>query len=128
MDREEVIEGLEGLLGTSNYSLLQKPVVKPGLQSAYPLVVTVYALLILAGTLLNVLVIGLVVLRRLHHQPTCCLLANLAVAHLLQCLAGLPITLAVMLTSNWVFGKFLCYFLPMLQVSALGSRKEAWVT
>ncbi|XP_034234014.1 neuropeptide Y receptor type 4-like, partial [Thrips palmi] len=114
-DSSESEKALEGLLGTSNGSLLLKPVIKTTLESSYPVIVAMYALLVVSGAVLNLGLLGLVLLRRLHHQNTMCLLANLALAHLVQCLAGIPITLTVMLVTNWVLGRFLCYFLPMLQ-------------
>lgn len=81
-------EALEGLLGTANGSLLLKPVIKTTMESSYPLIVAMYALLVVAGAALNLGLLGLVLLRRLHRQNTMCLLSNLALAHLVQCLAG----------------------------------------
>ncbi|KAJ1526221.1 hypothetical protein ONE63_009378 [Megalurothrips usitatus] len=118
-------EALEGLLGTSNESELLKPRVKPSLESSWAAIVAAYALLAAVGAALNLGLLVLVAVRRLHRQPamgpTMCLLANLAVAHLVQCLAGLPLTLAGMLFANWVLGGFCCYFLPMIQVSCRGA-------
>ncbi|XP_046385712.1 5-hydroxytryptamine receptor 1-like [Ischnura elegans] len=48
-------------------------------------------------------------------DPTLCFLANVAIADAIKCLMVLPVSLAVLLVQNWVFGSFLCFFLPMMQ-------------
>ncbi|XP_071447991.1 uncharacterized protein [Hetaerina americana] len=53
--------------------------------------------------------------RRGERDPTLCFLANVAVADAVKCLMVLPVSLAVLLVQNWVFGSFLCFFLPMMQ-------------
>ncbi|XP_046385710.1 5-hydroxytryptamine receptor 1-like [Ischnura elegans] len=48
-------------------------------------------------------------------DPTLCFLANVAIADAIKCLLVLPVSLAVLLVQNWVFGSFLCFSLPMMQ-------------
>ncbi|XP_049798169.1 prolactin-releasing peptide receptor-like [Schistocerca nitens] len=52
---------------------------------------------------------------QLHDRGTRALFANLAVANLAQAAAVLPATFAVLILNNWVFGRTLCYCLPMMQ-------------
>lgn len=55
--------------------------------------------------------------RRLYRDPTQLYLANLALSDLLKAALVLPLTLVGQLLQNWILGGFLCYFLPMMQVS-----------
>ncbi|XP_012282999.1 prolactin-releasing peptide receptor [Orussus abietinus] len=98
--------------GTVDFS---RPHLRSSVANVYPLFVVMYAALILAGTLMNLAMVYHVVKYRLYRDPTYAFLINIAVSDAIKCIFVLPISLAVLLVQNWVFGKFLCFFLPMLQ-------------
>jgi hypothetical protein len=94
-----------------------KPYLNPYFAGIYPLPVVIYSLLIISSTLANVAMIYHIFKYDVHKEPTCAYLVNIAIANLVHVVFALPITLAVLLMHNWIFGKFICYCLPMLQVS-----------
>ncbi|XP_018784740.1 PREDICTED: uncharacterized protein LOC108966346 [Bactrocera latifrons] len=91
------------------------PLLKASIKSVYWLFLIQYALLALAGIAMNVSIIAYAMYNRLYKDVTHAFIVNLALCHLVQCALVLPITLMVMLIQNWIFGQFLCFFLPMLQ-------------
>lgn len=119
------------------------PHVRRSLHGVYPLLVTLYGLVMVLGTAGNVLMVRHVLLQRRrlllllvlrqrrrrrlahakpptnHHlsDPIHPYLVNIGVCNLLVTVVLVPLSLTVLLLQNWVFGRFLCYFLPMLQVS-----------
>lgn len=93
------------------------PILKPIVRNIYPIFMLQYGLLMLVGAAANVLVGYHVMRRKLYRDVTHALLLNLVLSHCVQCFVVVPMTLTVLLVQNWVFGQFLCYFLPMLQVS-----------
>lgn len=99
----------------------RSPLLKPIVRSVYPLFVLQYGLLMLVGVVANVLVGYHIMRSKLYRDVTHALVLNLVLSHCVQCLVVVPITLTVMLFQNWVLGRFLCYFLPMLQVSGVPS-------
>jgi len=122
---EVIVQFLSGFRNdTADFS---RPHVRASLSSLYPLLVLLYALLVVLGLLVNNALLGAVVYGR-HHlrdlRPSGGLLANLAAAHIAQCACVLPMSLAVLLVQNWVFGKFLCYVIPMVQVR--GTNEWSW--
>ncbi|CAL4108325.1 unnamed protein product, partial [Meganyctiphanes norvegica] len=92
-----------------------EPHLRRSLANIYPLFLFIYILLIICGTAGNICMIGHIVRGRLFQDPTCAFLMNIGVCNLLICLLVAPISLAILLIQNWIFGSFLCYFVPMLQ-------------
>nr|XP_018910014.1 PREDICTED: neuropeptide Y receptor type 1-like [Bemisia tabaci] len=104
------------LMGKRNASIdLSKPYVKASIFGVYPSILFFYGLLIICGTLSNIAIIVTIFRRHLYTNPTHCYVINLALANIVKCVFVLPISLAIMLIENWVFGSFLCYFAPILQ-------------
>ncbi|KFB41884.1 AGAP000383-PA-like protein [Anopheles sinensis] len=118
---EEFAEAvMQVLLGLKNYSATEDysaPYLKPVVARIYPLFILLYAIPTALGLTLNVMIIVYISKYKLFRDVTHAFIVNLAVCHCVQCAFVLPITLMVMLIHNWVFGQFLCFFLPLLQVS-----------
>ncbi|XP_065077521.1 uncharacterized protein LOC135700800 [Ochlerotatus camptorhynchus] len=93
----------------------RSPVLKPVLAKIYPIFIILYVIPAALGIATNVLVIMYISKYKLYRDATQAFLVNLAVCHIVQCAFVLPITLMVMLIQNWIFGQFMCYFLPLLQ-------------
>lgn len=102
-------------------SSLARPELKASLASAAPLYITMYAVLVICGASANIAVLITVARGWMRggagRDTTCGYVANLALADLIKCLLVLPVSLVLLLVRNWVFGSFLCYFAPMLQVT-----------
>ncbi|XP_011500537.1 PREDICTED: G-protein coupled receptor 54 isoform X2 [Ceratosolen solmsi marchali] len=92
-----------------------KPYLNPYFANIYPLPVIIYSILIILSTLANFAMIYHIFKYDVHKEPTCAYLVNIAIANVIHVVLALPITLAVLLMHNWIFGKFICYCLPMLQ-------------
>ncbi|XP_069977772.1 neuropeptide Y receptor type 2-like [Penaeus vannamei] len=93
-----------------------RPVLRRTLRGSYPLFVTLYCLLALAGAVANSAMLSRLCLARpFYSDPTCVYVMNLGVCNLLASLVLLPLSLVVLLLHNWVLGGVLCYLLPMLQ-------------
>ncbi|EDW33797.1 GL27033 [Drosophila persimilis] len=88
---------------------------KASIKSVYWLFLIQYAALALLGVILNIAIIVYIMYHRLYKDVTHSFLINLALCHFVQCALVLPVSLMVMLIQNWIFGQFLCFFLPMLQ-------------
>ncbi len=67
-----------------------------------------------AGLAGNFTMLIVIMKRRLWRDHTCFFLGNLALSDILKSGIVLPITLANLLIQNWIFGSFLCFFLPMM--------------
>ncbi|XP_067641436.1 uncharacterized protein [Eurosta solidaginis] len=91
------------------------PILKSSIKSVYWIFLIQYAALALIGIAMNVAIIAYAIYHRLFKDVTHAFIINLALCHFVQCALVLPITLMVMLIQNWIFGQFLCFFLPMLQ-------------
>lgn len=106
------------VMGLRNDSGLDfsKPHLRPSVARVFPLFVFLYALVVAVGTISNLAVIWTVVKHRLYRNPTYGYIINLAIADIIKCVLVLPISLTILLVQNWIFGSFLCFFLPMLQV------------
>uniref|UniRef100_A0A182N8H7 G-protein coupled receptors family 1 profile domain-containing protein n=1 Tax=Anopheles dirus TaxID=7168 RepID=A0A182N8H7_9DIPT len=116
------------VLGEKNYSATgdySAPHLKPVVARIYPLFILLYAIPTAVGLTLNVLIVVYISKYRLYRDVTHAFLVNLAVCHCVQSAFVLPITLMVMLIKNWVFGQFLCFFLPLLQ-SDIPPEKDGW--
>lgn len=92
------------------------PMVKPELEDIYPLFVIQYAVLSVFSILANVLLLYYIVHYKLYRDCTHAFLANLSLAQLVLCAVVLPITMMVIIIQNWIYGQFMCFFLPLLQV------------
>ena len=93
-----------------------KPHLRPSVVRVYPLFLFLYAVVIGVGTVSNIAVICTIFKHRLYRDPTYGYIVNLAIANIVKCVLVLPISLTILLVQNWIFGSFLCFFLPMLQV------------
>lgn len=96
---------------------INEPIVKPALANIYYLFVIQYGFLALFGVLSNCYIIYYIMRYKLYRDVTHAFIANLSLCHLVQSGVVLPVTLMVILIQNWVFGQFMCYFVPLLQVS-----------
>ena len=99
---------------------LTQPHLRPSLAHVYLLYIFLYAILVVCGTVGNAAMIAHILRRRLHRNPTNAYLMNIAVCQFIMSFLLLPLSLAILLVQNWVFGSFLCYFVPMIQVSGGG--------
>ncbi|KAJ8680518.1 hypothetical protein QAD02_016305, partial [Eretmocerus hayati] len=109
-----ILNYLDGVLNqTKDFS---KPVLKTHFEDGYVPFVFVYSVLLVASVLAN-LAMGIHIFRLgIHrHDPTCAFLVNIAVANIFHVSVAFPITLVVILMQNWVFGKFICLSIAMLQ-------------
>lgn len=103
--------------GITNTSLdLHKPHLRPAFVHNYGFFIFIYSVLVVFGAVANIGVLYDIFRRALYHDATYCFIINLAISDFLKCVFVLPITLAVLLIQNWIFGQFLCFFLPMMQV------------
>jgi hypothetical protein len=100
----------------SDYS---EPMLKPVVWNTYSIFLVQYGMLALFSVCSNLLVIAYIMRFKLYRDVTQAFLVNLSLCYFMQSLVVLPLTLAVLLIQNWIFGQFLCFFLPMLQVSEL---------
>ncbi|XP_075158138.1 uncharacterized protein LOC142231415 [Haematobia irritans] len=91
------------------------PILKASIKNVYWIFLIQYAILAMLGIVMNVAIIAYIVYHRLYQDVTHAFIINLAFCHFVQCAVVLPISLMVMLIQNWIFGQFLCFFLPMLQ-------------
>ncbi|XP_039233567.1 uncharacterized protein LOC6525791 [Drosophila yakuba] len=101
--------------GTVDMERLSGPILKSSIKSVYWLFLIQYAALALLGVVLNVIIVVYIMYHRLYKDVTHAFIINLALCHFVQCALVLPVSLMVMLIQNWIFGQFLCFFLPMLQ-------------
>ncbi|KAM8721381.1 hypothetical protein ACLKA7_007279 [Drosophila subpalustris] len=100
---------------TEDFERFNGPILKASIKSVYWLFLIQYAALALLGVLMNITIIVYIMYHRLYKDVTHAFITNLALCHFVQCALVLPISLMVMLIQNWIFGQFLCFFLPMLQ-------------
>lgn len=94
-----------------------EPIFKPVVANIYPIFIIQYGLLSLLGIISNSTIIFYIMRYKLYRDVTHAFIVNLAVCYFVQSAIALPITLMVNLIKNFVFGQFLCFFLPLLQVS-----------
>ncbi|GAB6026143.1 hypothetical protein CHUAL_012340 [Chamberlinius hualienensis] len=92
-----------------------KPHLRESVMYVYPLFIFLYALITVIGIVGGISVIVTIVRHRLYHDQTHYFICNLALSDILKCLLVLPVTLANLLIKNWMFGSFLCFFIPMIQ-------------
>lgn len=113
----EVAEYIKDLNNLSYHFDLSKPILRLAVAKIYPLFILIYAVLITIGIIANAAMIIHISKNKLYRDPTYAYLINIAISDIAKCMLVLPITLAVLLIQNWVFGKFLCLSLAMIQVS-----------
>uniref|UniRef100_A0A336MVP9 CSON008356 protein n=1 Tax=Culicoides sonorensis TaxID=179676 RepID=A0A336MVP9_CULSO len=94
-----------------------QPHLKPLVKNTYPIFILQYGLLAVFAVLSNIAVLAYILRLRLFYDSTHAFVVNLAICHIAQCVITLPITLMVTIIQNWIFGNFLCFFLPFLQNS-----------
>lgn len=108
------------ILGTHNLTggtkEINEPIIKPALTRIYVLFIIQYAFLAVFGILSNIYCIYYILRYKLYRDGTHAFVANMNLCNLVQCSVVLPVTLMVILIQNWVFGQFMCYFVPLLQV------------
>ncbi|XP_060578535.1 prolactin-releasing peptide receptor-like [Ruditapes philippinarum] len=92
-----------------------QPYIRKSLKYVYPIFMFLYAVVGLVGLVGNIAMVIVMGKRRLYQDPTFFFLGNIAFSDLIKCVFVLPISLANMLVQNWIFGSFLCFFLPMIQ-------------
>lgn len=102
----------------------REPQLRYAFTTLYPLFVFMYALIVAVGLLSNFLMVYAIFRDRLYKDETFCYFVNLALSDIVKCAVVLPVSLMVLLIQNWIFGSFLCYFLPMMQVCCLSC--SAW--
>ncbi|XP_055912730.1 uncharacterized protein LOC129946533 isoform X2 [Eupeodes corollae] len=100
---------------TVAFEKYNRPIMKSSIKSIYWIFLLQYAILAILGIVMNVSIIAYVMYHKLYKDVTHAFITNLALCHFVQCAIVLPISLTVMMIQNWVFGNFLCFFLPMLQ-------------
>lgn len=86
------------------------------LASMWTALLAMYGVLALSGGFTNVCVLTHVLRRSDHEDSSFRLMANLAVANIVQCGVVMPASVAVLLLQYWIFGQTLCYCMPMVQV------------
>lgn len=96
---------------------LSQPILRPGLYDTYYLFIIQYALLSLLGMVVNIWIVYYIFTHKLYRDASHAFFVNLCICHFVQSAFVLPITLLVIIVQNWILGQFMCYFLPMLQVS-----------
>lgn len=92
-----------------------QPYIKKSVKYVYPIFVFLYSVVGLVGMIGNITMLVIMGKRGLYHNPTFFFLGNMAFSDLIKCIFALPISLANMLVQNWIFGSFMCFFLPMIQ-------------
>lgn len=103
--------------GDHNASLeLNAPTFRSDLEDHYILILFFFVLVVILGTVLNILEIYFIIKNKLYKEATNMYFLNLAVADIIKCNVTLPFSFMSLLFQNWILGEFFCYFLPMLQV------------
>ncbi len=93
---------------------LTEPFMRPSLRYIYPLFILLYTCVSLVGLVGNIAMLFIIFKRGLYRKATYLYLANIALSDLLKAAVISPITLANLLIQNFIFGSFMCYFLPMM--------------
>lgn len=86
------------------------------IQSFKALIIPCYALVVLVGIFGNYLLLYVICKTKKMHNVTNFFIGNLAFSDMLMCATCVPFTLAYAFNpQGWVFGKFLCYFVFLMQ-------------
>lgn len=78
-----------------------------------------YSLIFIVSLFGNVLVCYIIFSKRKMRTKTNLLIANLTFSDLLMTLINIPFNLLRLLLDNWIFGGFMCKFLPFVQVTSV---------
>lgn len=119
---------LQFVIGFENTTIsdFSAPIIKPALVHTYAAFVAQYVLLAVTAIGGNVAVLAHIGRYRLYRDVTHAFLSNLAVAHLVQVCLVMPMTVMVIIIQNWIYGQFMCFFTPLLQVSAFVRYGWIW--
>ncbi|ETE59753.1 Prolactin-releasing peptide receptor, partial [Ophiophagus hannah] len=86
------------------------------IQSFKPLIIPCYMLVVLVGIFGNYLLLYVICKTKKMHNVTNFFIGNLAFSDMLMCATCIPFTLAYAFNpQGWIFGKFLCYFVFLMQ-------------
>lgn len=115
---------------------ISEPIVKPALRQLYIVFIIQYAILVAGGVVSNVYIIYYIIRYKLqviqiqtakliidfklnfrYTDVTHAFMMNLSICHCIESAFVLPMTLMVIIIQNWIYGQFMCFFLPLLQVS-----------
>lgn len=104
--------------GNSNETIeLNSPSLRFTFEENYGVILAMFVIIVIMGTSLNALEIYFIVKNKFHKDATNVYFLNLAVTDIVKCIIVIPFSMLSLLFQNWILGEFLCYFLPMLQVS-----------
>lgn len=112
---EHVIGYLRG--HTNNTDELIRPHLRHTFLGCWQYIIFAYLLLVVCGAAFNSMEIYFIVKYRLYRDATYVYLINLSICDLVKCVVVLPFSVMTLLLQNFLFGNFLCFFMPMLQVS-----------
>ncbi len=84
------------------------------------LLISIYSIIFLIGLIANIFVIVMIIRRRRMRTLTNRFLLNLAISDLIATLVCLPPTAYHYYDKRWIFGEFLCRFVPFMQ----GKKKD----
>lgn len=93
------------------------PIIKPALISTFAAFVALYMVLAIVAVAGNIAMLAYIARYRLYRDVTHAFLSNLALAHIVQVCMAMPMTVMIIIIQNWIYGKFMCFFTPLLQVS-----------
>jgi hypothetical protein len=79
------------------------------------ILIFIYAIIFLIGLIANIFVIVMIIKRRRMRTLTNRFLLNLAISDLIATLVCLPPTAYHYYDKRWIFGEFLCRFVPFMQ-------------
>ncbi|XP_037026080.1 alpha-1A adrenergic receptor [Bradysia coprophila] len=94
---------------------ISEPIVKQSLRQFYIVFIIQYAILVVGGVVANVYVIYYIIRYKLYTDVTHAFMMNLSICHCIESMFVLPMTLMVIIIQNWIYGQFMCFFLPLLQ-------------
>ena len=93
---------------------INRPSIKHSLRYVYPLIVCLNAMVVMFGTVANMSMVVVIIKKKLYTNPTFIYLANIAISDIVKTSIVLPLTVMHILMEHWIFGSFMCFFLPMM--------------
>ncbi|CAO1338270.1 unnamed protein product [Diamesa serratosioi] len=111
---DKFLHGKDEIENNTEHDFSQ-PIVREALEKYLPFLFCLYGLLMVIGVTGNIVLIAYIVKQKLYYNETHGFIINLALCQILQCSFVLPITILIIVLQNWIFGQFLCFFVPMLQ-------------
>lgn len=112
---ELIFKFLQDTMNKTDHIDFTKPHVRQSLKYVYPMFIFLHAIIGIAGFVGNTGILFIIGKHRLYRDQTYFFIGNLAFADIIKSTFVLPITLANLLIHNWIFGSFMCFFLPMIQ-------------